>query len=670
MQLIRLGLANLNSTVGAPLDNAAHAAELCHKLARDQVTVAALPEQAIGGYPPEDLVHWPGFVRAQLEGLAQLCRATAELPMLIVVGVLAPAHVEGQVYNCAALLHRGELVGLVPKEKLPEYNVFYEARTLSRGAPGLYAEAALGPLGSVPFGDLVFHCSGPGGGFLLALEVCEDIWSPDGPMRRRCFHGAEVVINISASPYRVGVRSTRREMVCTRAADNHATVVYANAIGANDGLIFDGGGFVAQNGRLVHEAPRFCRGATSAVTVDLLRTRRLRGENTTFRADRSDYFERAAGGRTGPVVESGGPRTLHVQGVEISPELRYPRPAHRSFFLPAPESAPPQPARAEFCNELLDAMALGVGEYFEKTRAFRHIGVALSGGRDSLLCLLIAHRYVTQRASHLGPDGIKQRVRDTLRAFYMPTRYSSEKTRHAAEVAANELGVPFTILSIDEAFEREAEAARAMLQPGETLTPLTLQNIQSRLRAMRMWNWSNSTAGLFLQTGNMSEKAVGYTTVGGDLMGCLAPIANLPKTLVNYLLDYLLETMELDGIRKTIAIPASAELAPDQEDEKDLMPYPVLDACISLHCAEKLGLTDLVCVLAQMFPEHQEPTLRAWAERFTRLFSVSVFKWVQSPLSLHLGNLDLERERALQIPVVTRTQWLAEGSGPSSSDPK
>jgi NAD+ synthase (glutamine-hydrolysing) len=180
--------------------------------------------------------------------------------------------------------------------------------------------------------------------------------------------------------------------------------------------------------------------------------------------------------------------------------------------------------------------------------------------------------------------------------------------------------------------------------------------------------------GLFLQTGTMSEKAVGYTTVGGDLMGCLAPIANLPKTVVNYLLDYLLQTMELDGIRQTIAIPASAELAPDQEDEKDLMPYPVLDACISLHCTEKLGPGEMTSLLGQMFPEHQEPTLRAWAERFTRLFAVSVFKWVQSPLSLHLGNLDLERERALQIPVVTRTQWLAEGSGPSNpasnSDPK
>lgn len=644
MQLIRLGLGNLNSTIGAPLDNAERAAALCQKLSADHVTIAALPEQALGGYPPEDLVHWHGFVQAQLDGLARLAAATAELPLLIAVGVLIPEPGEGLVYNCAALLHRGRLVGAVPKEKLPEYSVFYEARTLQRGTPGLYRELDLGALGRVPFGDLVFD----GGGFTLALEICEDIWSPDGPMRRRCFHGADVVVNVSASPFRVGVCASRRELVCTRAADNQATVAYVNAIGSNDGLVFDGGGFIAQNGRLVHEAPRFCPGV-SAATVDLSRTRRLRRETTTFRSDRADYL-------AGALPAHAAPRRIEVPGVEVSGELRFPVPAHRSYFLPPPDSA--RSPRAELCEEVLDAMALGVGDYFEKTRAFRQIGVALSGGRDSLLCLLIAHRYLLRRAQSTGVEAEKL-VRETLRAFFMPTRYSSDKTHQAAEVAARELGVPFVVLSIDDAFEREAEAARAMLQPGEVLTPLTLQNIQSRLRAQRMWNWSNATAGLFLQTGNMSEKAVGYTTVGGDLMGCLAPIANLPKTLVNYLLDYLLETQGLDGIRKTIAIPASAELAPDQEDERDLMPFPVLDACIALHVGEKLPLPDLVEALVQLLPEHPRPTLAAWAQKFTRLFAIAIYKWVQSPLSLHLGNLDLERERALQIPVVTSQQWMA-----------
>jgi NAD+ synthase (glutamine-hydrolysing) len=641
MRLIRLGLANVNTTVGAVRDNAERVLGLCRAMAQDGVTFGVFPEHVLGGYPPEDLVQWQSYVAAQIAALAHLCQETAALPTAFAVGMSFPCG--DQVYNSAALIHRGLVLGICPKQKLPLYNVFYDARTFSRCGPGDYTELALpgltGPIdGRVPFGDLVFRFDLT----TIAVEVCEDIWSPDGPMRRRCFAGAEVVANISASPYRMGVVETRREMINTRAADNNATLVYVNAVGANDGLVFDGGGLVSQNGRLVLEAPRF-RPGFSAVTVDLDRTRRLRTENTTWRTDayedRSKHLVRAVPAPA-PLVPD--------------PRLTYPVPPHRSFFLP--REAPEPSAKERFCEDLLDVMALGIGDYFEKTRAFRTIGVALSGGRDSLLCLLLAHRYVVRSA---GPDpqARADKVQRILRAFYMPTRYSSAATRRAAEIAAQDLGVPFIVLSIEEAFERELEAARRMLQPGEELNPITIQNIQSRLRAQRMWNWSNATCGLYLQTGNMSEKAVGYTTVGGDLMGCIAPIANLPKTVVNYLLDYLLEKEGLEGIRATIAIPASAELADGQEDERDLMPFPVLDACFLLYAGEKMAPPELLQVLCGMFPEHGPERLRAWVDKFVRLFTQSIYKWVQSPLSIHVGNLDLERERALQLPVVSRPQF-------------
>ncbi len=658
MRLVRLGLGNINSTVGATRDNAARVIAACKAMAADAVTIAALPEQVIGGYPPEDLLLWPSFVQAQEQALGDIARATRELPMAIALGVLIPAN--DSIYNCAALLHRGQVLGLVPKEKLPLYNVFYEARTLARGYPGMFHELELSTLGRVPFGDLLFQFDFG----TVGLEVCEDMWSPDGPMRRRCYLGAELILNLSASPFRLGVTATRREMVCTRSSDNLVAAVYVNAVGANDGLVFDGGGYVVHSGRLVHEAPRFVA-ATSAITIDLDRVRRLRSENTTWRNDRIEFAEfgksqlRTLGPHSNPPASSAKHAYLvHASEPTTSASpLTYPVPAHRNFFLPGSEQTVPE--RTRFCEDLLDAMALGVGDYFEKTGAFKQIGIALSGGRDSLLCLLIAHRYLKRAHAALPADQQAQRMAEVLRAFFMPTRYSSAQTRLAAEVTARELGVPLITLSIDDAFEREAEAARQMLQPGETLTPLTLQNIQSRLRAQRMWNWSNAVGGLFLQTGNMSEKAVGYTTIGGDLMGCLAPIANLPKTVVNYLLDYLLETADLEGIRATIKIPASAELAPDQEDERDLMPYPVLDACIALYCSEKLTPQELAGVLVQLFPEHPAATLTAWTNKFASLFMRAIYKWVQSPLSLHLGNLDLERERALQLPVVTRPQWGA-----------
>jgi NAD+ synthase (glutamine-hydrolysing) len=183
------------------------------------------------------------------------------------------------------------------------------------------------------------------------------------------------------------------------------------------------------------------------------------------------------------------------------------------------------------------------------------------------------------------------------------------------------------------------------------------QNVQARIRSERMWTWSNCSAGLFLQTSNMSEKAVGYTTIGGDLEGALSVIANVPKTVVNYLLDYLLETTGSEGIRLTLKKPASAELAADMEDEKDLMPFPVLDACFALYAGEKMSDDEVAQALRAMMPEEAPQRIDAWVAKFSRLFVQSIYKWVQAPLSLHVGNLDLDRERALQLPVVQRSEW-------------
>jgi NAD+ synthase (glutamine-hydrolysing) len=623
MRLIRIALANVNTTVGAVRSNVERALKLAGEAAADHATLVAFPEQLISGYPPEDLVQWRAFVESQWTELLRYAHETRTLPLLSAVGVTVARG--DSVYNCAALVHGGRVWGLAPKEKLPTYNVFYEGRTFARGGPGLFDQ-----VNGVPFGDLVFDL----GFTTLALEVCEDIWSPDGPMRRRCYAGAEVVVNLSASPFRLGVNDTRREMLCTRAGDNHATVAYVNLVGANDGLIFDGGGFVAQNGRLVHTQPRFREGV-SAATVDLDRTRRLRVENTTWRQDQEAFA-------------AGAPRIhrVEVEHTLARSELRYPAPRHQSFFLPPPDVK--RSARAELCEEILDALALGVGDYFEKTGAFKTIGVALSGGRDSLLCLWIAHRWVKLR----GLDPAK-----VLRAFFMPSRYSSPETRRAAEAAAAELGVPLAIVSVDESFESELKQIEKMLQPGESVTPMTRQNVQARIRAERMWSWSNSAAGLFLQTSNMSEKAVGYTTIGGDLEGALAVIANLPKTVVNYLLDYLLETTGSEAIRLTLVKPPSAELADDMEDERDLMPFTILDACFALYAGEKMTPDEVAQALKAMFPAEDPARLEQWTAKFARLFTQSIYKWVQAPLSLHVGNLDLERERALQLPVVERSEW-------------
>jgi NAD+ synthase (glutamine-hydrolysing) len=641
MRLVRIALASVNATVGATTANAERVLRLARVAADDGATVVVFPEQVLGGYPAEDLVQWRAFVDAQWVALEHIKRETAQLAVVCAVGVIVAQG--SSIYNAAALVHAGRIHGVVPKEKLPLYNVFYEARTLTHGEPGLS-----GDVRGTPFGDLVFDLDFG----TVALEVCEDLWSPDGPMRRRCYAGAELVLNLSASPFRTGVVATRREMVATRANDNQATVAYANLVGANDGLVFDGGGIVSQNGREVLYAPRFREGVAS-VTVDLDRTRRIRGENTTFRMDRD-----APGGaaKLAPMVR----RITVPEATRAGRGLTYPVPPHRSFFLPAPPPKVPPSARREFCEDLLDALALGLGDYFEKTRAFKTIGVALSGGRDSLLCLLIARRYLDRRFESVSPEARDAAAREILRAFFMPTRFTSPETRHAALLTAEEVGVPLVVSDIEDAFTRELSHVAAMLQPGESVDGATRQNVQARLRAERMWSWANSAHGLFLQTSNMSEKAVGYTTIGGDMEGALSVIANVPKTVVSYLLDYLLETTGSRAIAATLAKPPSAELADDMEDERDLMPFPVLDACFSLYAGEKLDPEEVRAVLSTMFPDEAPQRIQAWSSKFARLFTQSIYKWVQAPLTIHVGNLDLERERALQLPVVQHREWQGE----------
>ncbi|MET0406048.1 MAG: NAD(+) synthase [Cystobacter sp.] len=626
MRLVKIGLASVNTTVGAFARNVDKALELARQMAAEDVTVGVFQEALVGGYPPEDLVQWQGFVDNQWPQLERFARETASLPCVFLIGV-AVAH-QGLRYNCSAVVASGRVLGLVPKEKLPTYSIFYEGRTFARGAPGMNERFR-----GVPLGDFLFRFDFG----VLATEVCEDIWSPDGPLRRRTYSGAELVVNLSASPFRLGFVDTRREQLATRASDFQCTLVYSNALGSNDGLIFDGGGFLNQNGKPVTEVPRFREGYASAV-VDLDRTLRLRTENTTWRGDRENWLRE--GGTLVPILDCTGTLATRREG------LRYPVPAHKSFFLPGPDTR--RSGRVALCEDILDALSLGVGDYFEKTRAFKVLGIALSGGRDSLLTLLIAHRY----AKRVRPDN----PGSLIRAFYMPSRYSSDATRDAAETIARELGVPFEVVAIEEAFDRELQVTRTMLGGGEP-TALTEQNIQARLRAQRMWNWSNSSGGLFLQTGNMSERAVGYTTVGGDLMGALAVIANVPKTVVMYLLDYLLEQTDSEGIRKVLAKPAGPELAHNQVGEDELMPFPILDACFYLFAGEKLVPAEMLQALGAMFPDVEAERLGGYVEKFTRLFLQSIYKWVQAPLSLHIGNLDLDRERALQLPVVTSSDW-------------
>jgi NAD+ synthase (glutamine-hydrolysing) len=647
MRLIKIGIGNVDPTVGAVRSNVERMLAQARAMAADGVTIGCFCEQGVGGYPPEDLIQWRAFVASQRTELERFATATAGMRTVFVPGLAVG--VGGQIFNCAAVVHGGKIHGFVPKEKLPTYNVFYEARVFSRGGPGLALDAD-----GVPLGDFLFQLDFG----LLAVEVCEDVWSPDGPMRRRCYSGAEVVVNVSSSPYRVGVASTRREMLATRSADNEVTLAYANWVGAQDGLVFDGGGYVFQNGRPMLEAPRFREGWTACV-VDLDRTVRARREASTWRWD-CEVFQR----EEVPVP------VIRVEGATADRSgLQYPVPSWEDLFLPS-AGAPARTAREGVLDELIEALSLGVKDYFAKSGGFKGgLGVALSGGRDSMLTLLLAWRAARLLVRDEDPEGklseeeIRRKAGEMVQTFYMPTRYSGEGTRDAASTLCRELGISLRVVPIEEAFDREVEATRQMLG-GDEPTDVTRQNVQARIRAARMWNWANSSGALFLQTGDMSEKAVGYTTIGGDLEGALSVIANVPKTVVIALLERFHQTYGFEGIRLTLETEPGPELAEAQTAESELMPFPVLDSCLHLYAAEKLAPDEVAFALRTIFPEIDPARLDAWARRFAVLFTRSIYKWVQSPLALHVGSLDLDRERALQLPVVQRNEWRGDnGSG-------
>src|SRR6185436_16560911 len=441
MRLAKLAIASVSPTVGAVRSNVSRLIAIAKEMAAANVTSGAFPEQVVGGYPPEDLVQWPGFLIGQRRELDRFASETADLKTVFVIGLAVGA--ADQIYNAAAVVHRGRIIALVPKEKLPTYNIFYEGRTFSRGGAGMALDAA-----GILLGDYRFQFDFGD----VAGEVCEDAWSPDGPMRRRCYSGAEIVVNVSSSPYRMGVDSTRREMLATRAADNQALLLYANAVGGQDGLIYDGGGFIFQNGRLVFEAPRFVEGWWSTI-VDLDRTRRLRMENTTWRSD-CEAFR----------LEGIAVPSVRVEGATSDfSSLAYPTPDGGNFFLPASRAQQADP-RDQALDDLFEALAIGVKSYYEKTAAFKSLGIALSGGRDSMLTLLVAWR-----AAQLIDGGTK------IHAFYMPSKHSGGDTKQAAAVLAKELGVALETIPINEAVEREIDATIQMLG-GEKPTELTRQN--------------------------------------------------------------------------------------------------------------------------------------------------------------------------------------------------
>jgi NAD+ synthase (glutamine-hydrolysing) len=508
---MRLALAQINSVVGDVDGNAARVIEWIGHAREAKADLALFPELVVTGYPPEDLLLRPGFVRAARRAVEEIAKATRGVTALV-----GAPHLDSDLYNACFVLAHGEVRCVYRKRYLPNYGVFDEDRYF---APG---------------GDLVLLRLGE---VLVGPTICEDVWQPGPPATDLALAGAQLVANISASPFHVGKDREREEMLRVRASDNSCFVALCNAVGGQDELIFDGHSVVLDDeGAVLARAAGF-EEELLVVDVDPVAAvgRRLR-----------DVRRRSlARDRERPMTTD----------VELAPPREQDEPAETRIAAPVDE-----------LEQMRLALELGLHDYVTKN-GFGDVVIGLSGGIDSALTAALCVEAIG--AGHV--HGIS-----------MPSRYSSDATRGDAGRLAESLGIDFREIPIEPMVDAYTGALRDHFAGRET--DLTEENLQARIRGTLLMALSNKFGWLVIATGNKSELSVGYSTLYGDLAGGFALIKDVYKTDVFRLSKWLNERAGAELIPASIIERApSAELRADQLDEDSLPPYPALDKVLEAY---------------------------------------------------------------------------------------
>ncbi|HZO96281.1 MAG TPA: NAD+ synthase [Gaiellaceae bacterium] len=508
---MRLALAQIDTVVGDLDGNRGRILARLEEARAAGADLVLFPELAVTGYPPEDLLLRPGFVRAARRSVEEIARAVSGVTALV-----GAPHLDADLSNACYVLADGAVRAVYRKRFLPNYGVFDEDRYFAPGRD----------LVLLRFGEV-----------LVGPTICEDVWQPGPPATDLALAGAQLVANISASPFHVGKDREREEMLRVRARDNACFVALCNAVGGQDELVFDGHSVVIDDeGELVARAPGF-EEALLVVDVDPAAAvgRRLRDV-------RRRSLARERGTPPVEVVELAGPR---AQGERLHP-------------VPAPE--------LDELEQMRRALELGLRDYVSKN-GFGDVVVGLSGGIDSALTAALA-------AEALGPERVH--------GVSMPSRYSSEATRADARRLAASLGLDFRELPIEPVVEA---FTGVLAEPFAGLRPdLTEENLQARIRGTLLMALSNKFGWLVVATGNKSELSVGYSTLYGDLAGGFALLKDVYKTDVFRLAARLNERAGRELIPQSIIDRApSAELREGQRDEDSLPPYPALDEVLQAY---------------------------------------------------------------------------------------
>lgn len=567
---LRIAISQINVTVG---DIEGNQKKIISQIqtARDKgAHVVIFPELAITGYPPEDLLFKPRFLQANRRVLDDIVQQTENIATII-------GFVDRQDdnFNAAAVACNGQLIDIYHKTYLPNYGVFDEDRYFQSGTTtNVYN------LNNITFG----------------ITICEDIWYPGGPARQQALAGdAEVLINISSSPYYEGKQLLRDQMIATRATDNSAIIAFCNLVGGQDELIFDGGSLVVnQEGQVIARSPRF--------QEDLLITDI--DVESVFRNRLHDPRRRKE--------KRGVPDLTTIKLPDVTPV--------ETSLAPKPKPAFPDP-EARLKN-IYDALVLGTRDYVQKN-GFEKVFIGLSGGIDSALVTAIAH-------DALGKENVV--------CVTMPTKYSSDGTFNDALEMAGNLDIRILSLRIQDIFDQYLNLLSDEFKdlPADTAE----ENIQPRIRGTLLMALANKFRALVLAPGNKSEMSMGYATLYGDMAGGFAVIKDIYKTLVYELSEYRNSLSNTPIIPPSIIErPPTAELRDNQKDTDSLPPYDVLDPILEAYVEDDLSLQDIV---AQGFDQ-------ALVTRVIRAVDINEYKRRQAPPGVKITSRAFGRDRRLPI---------------------
>ena len=602
--------------------NAEQTIDLIKAADKEQVSLLILPELGITGYTCGDLFNQETLLRSALDALGKILDSTKGTEIITAVGV--PIGVYGRLYNCAAVIQNGKILGIVPKTNIPNYGEFYEKRHFSPAKKKIEYLTVCGQA-DVPFGPgIVFECEDLRS-FRFGIELCEDLWVPESPSLDMCAAGATIIGNLSASNEIVGKDEYRRQLVAAQSAKLICGYIYADA-GEGEStsdLVFCSHNFIVENG-VILEDDRFDGGLTmTEIDVEKLEYDRRRTQM---------YFEHGAGEHLFV------PFNITLRDLELT-----------RYYAPNPFIPENDTERDKRCNDIVRIASLGLKRRIEHTWCKKAV-IGLSGGLDSTLAALI----IRNTLDMMG------RPHEDMLAITMPCYGTTSRTKDNAVILAEELGAEIRTIDIQASVDLHLKD----IGHDDSLQNNAYENAQARERTQILMDVANDVGGMVIGTGDLSELALGWCTYNGDHMSMYGVNGSIPKTLIRYVVDYIAREELKKGNQKLgeclldiLGTPVSPELLPASEGEivqktEDIIgPYELHD--FFLYYVMRWGFSPLKVYRLACYAlkgKYDPETIAKWIKVFYKRFFTQQFKRNCLPDGPKVGSVALSPRGDWRMP--------------------